>query len=414
MKAEGFLQPGSWRVVPGTPCPAPEDVEWVLSKALVERGYSLPPSDFFSEILKTYKLQPHNISPKNILAISNHVTLYEGHLWVKPDLALFQFYFFVKKETVPQSSALANCGSVTFKIRPGRRHESVSLTRSRRRTLGSWSEPRMLGRPTRGPRLTRRSLKPLLPPSGKRGAASGSKAKRPLESSGTKTTNKLEKDKLRLKEIDTSSKQGGIEQFFAKSGKGASSSKLVADDPVKTSAEALANDASKNLILSHTHVWGNPETKQQELADLEDSLRVFFVKHKAFRQNTRLLHDDMRKVMLEQKSLIEGLSKKKRAENQQAIEVFQERLKTSQLKTLQDEHESLQATFKESQLNETKLKKEPETKHEQAMSELKEKLKTSDNRVKTLASKLKSSKAEVVAIDKIIFRKKCFVFTFPP
>ncbi|KAK1619083.1 hypothetical protein QYE76_024600 [Lolium multiflorum] len=353
MKAEGFLQPGSWRVVPGTPCPAPEDVEWVLSKALVERGYSLPPSDFFSEILKTYKLQPHNISPKNILAISNHVTLYEGHLWVKPDLALFQFYFFVKKETVPQSSALANCGSVTFKIRPGRRHESVSLTRSRRRTLGSWSEPRMLGRPTRGPRLTRRSLKPLLPPSGKRGAASGSKAKRPLESSGTKTTNKLEKDKLRLKEIDT--------------------------------------------------IWGNPETKQQELADLEDSLRVFFVKHKAFRQNTRLLHDDMRKVMLEQKSLIEGLSKKKRAENQQAIEVFQERLKTSQLKTLQDEHESLQATFKESQLNETKLKKEPETKHEQAMSELKEKLKTSDNRVKTLASKLKSSKAEVVAIDKIIF-----------
>jgi hypothetical protein len=98
---------------------------------LVERGFSLPPSDFFSEILKTYKLQPHNISPNNILAISNHVTLCEGHLWVKPDLALFQFYFSVKKEMVPRSSALANCGIITFELRQGRiyphtdRHESL-------------------------------------------------------------------------------------------------------------------------------------------------------------------------------------------------------------------------------------------------------------------------------------------------
>jgi uncharacterized protein (UPF0305 family) len=75
---------------------------------------------------------------------------------------------------------------------------------------------------------------------------------------------------------------------------------------------------------------------------------------------------------------------------------------------------NLQATLKESQLNEIKLKNELETKHEQDMSELREKLKTSDNRVKTLASKLKSSEAEAAAIDKIIFRKKCFVFMFLP
>jgi uncharacterized coiled-coil protein SlyX len=125
----------------------------------------------------------------------------------------------------------------------------------------------------------------------------------------------------------------------------------------------------------------------------------------------------MRKVMLEQKSLIEGLSKKE-VENQQTIDIFQDRLKaiqgislscvrfrpllmygsnfelndffcvrellakrpsvdeiSAQLKTLHAEHESLQATLKESQLNETKPKKELETKHEQAMSELREKLK---------------------------------------
>ena len=57
----------------------------VLTKALVERGFSFPPSDFFLEILEAYGLQPHNISPNSVLAISNHVTLCEGHLRVTPE-----------------------------------------------------------------------------------------------------------------------------------------------------------------------------------------------------------------------------------------------------------------------------------------------------------------------------------------
>jgi hypothetical protein len=103
----------------------------VVTKALIECGFSLPPSDFFTEILKAYQLQPHNISPNNILAISNHVTLCEGHLRVTPDLQLFQYFFFIKKEKVSQTSSLATCGNITFKLRPGRvyphidRHESV-------------------------------------------------------------------------------------------------------------------------------------------------------------------------------------------------------------------------------------------------------------------------------------------------
>jgi hypothetical protein len=109
----------------------PEAGEWVLTKALVERGFSLPPSDFFMEILKLYNLQLHNLPPNIILAIANHVTLCEGHLRVTPELPLFQYFFSVKKETVSQTSSLATCGSITFKIRPGRiyphtdRHESV-------------------------------------------------------------------------------------------------------------------------------------------------------------------------------------------------------------------------------------------------------------------------------------------------
>ncbi|KAK1683704.1 hypothetical protein QYE76_044552 [Lolium multiflorum] len=111
LESEGFLQPGSWRTVPNEPAPAPRDNEMVLTKALVERGFSFPPSDFFREILKTYGLQPHNISPNSVLAISNHVALCEGHLRVTPELSLFQYYFSVKKEKIRQTSELATCGS---------------------------------------------------------------------------------------------------------------------------------------------------------------------------------------------------------------------------------------------------------------------------------------------------------------
>ncbi|KAK1691749.1 hypothetical protein QYE76_008446 [Lolium multiflorum] len=130
-EAEGFLRPGSWRTILGSLTPAPEAGEMVVTQALVERGFSFPPSDFFTEILKAYGLQPHNISPNSILAISNHVTLCEGHLRVTPELSLFQYYFSVKKEKVPQTSSLATCGTITFKLRPGRvypptdRHESA-------------------------------------------------------------------------------------------------------------------------------------------------------------------------------------------------------------------------------------------------------------------------------------------------
>ncbi|KAK1691748.1 hypothetical protein QYE76_008445 [Lolium multiflorum] len=131
LEAESFLRPGSWRTLPESLSPAPEAGEMVVTKALVERGFSFPPSDFFSEILKACGLQPHNISPNSVLAISNHVTLCEGHLRVSPELPLFQYYFSVKKEKVPQTSELATCGSITFMLRPGRvypptdRHESA-------------------------------------------------------------------------------------------------------------------------------------------------------------------------------------------------------------------------------------------------------------------------------------------------
>ncbi|KAK1666404.1 hypothetical protein QYE76_054563 [Lolium multiflorum] len=504
--AEGFLLPGSWRVVPGARSLTLEAGEWVLTRALVEHGFSLPPSDFFLEILGAYKLQPHNISPNSILAIANHVALCEGHLRVKPDLALFQFFFSVKQETVPQTSSLANCVSITFKIRPGRiyphtdRHESVrffylkdvadpaspktlsafkdgpasetsawttcpdisespalvrmvrqicklaesgllgkDLTLSwftkriqpiqhRERLMYEYSgcndtmcatkdnlssdaldkrlqldslEEKDIGTLTRIPHTGTSNPeaasdaeipKGAPPAKRKRVAASGSAAKRAREAPNAKATKKLEKEKLRLKEIDTgSSKQGSIEHKVAGnkpqrkklkpspasmpitpevevppkpsssavldpknvinlddlptptvgSGKSASPSKPPPEEPEATSAEATANDAAKKLTLSGAH-----------------------------------------ELLAKRPSIDEICAK---------------------LQVLESEHESLQQSLKESHENETKLKTELEDKHAQEMSEMAEKLKNSNNIVKTLASKLKAAEVEATNIDKLIF-----------
>jgi Fe2+ transport system protein B len=82
----------------------------------------------------------------------------------------------------------------------------------------------------------------------------------------------------------------------------------------------------------------------------------------------------------------------------------------AKLQVLESEHESLQKFLKESHENETKLKKDLQDKHAQEMSEMAEKLKNSNSRVKTLPSKLKAAEAEATDVDKMIFRKD---FTSP-
>ncbi|KAK1617479.1 hypothetical protein QYE76_022996 [Lolium multiflorum] len=124
LEAEGFLQPGSWRSVPNELAPAPRDNEMVLTKALVERGFSFPPSDFFLEILKAYGLQPHNISPNSVLAISNHVTLCEGHLRDVSDPASDRRLPLFKNSPASETPAWTQCPHFS---------DSPQLTRAVRR-----------------------------------------------------------------------------------------------------------------------------------------------------------------------------------------------------------------------------------------------------------------------------------------
>jgi uncharacterized protein YlxW (UPF0749 family) len=82
---------------------------------------------------------------------------------------------------------------------------------------------------------------------------------------------------------------------------------------------------------------------------------------------------------------------------------------SAELEVLKFEHVSIQQSLKESHEHETKTKKKVEEKHAQDMSDMAEKLKTSNDRVKTLASKIKAYEAEASDVDEMIFRKD---FTF--
>ncbi|KAK1642541.1 hypothetical protein QYE76_060346 [Lolium multiflorum] len=128
LQNEGMIS-AHWSFIRDTVVPKPGAGEVVMTKAWVERGLSLPCSEFFLSILNTYGLQPHNICPNSYLLLSNFATLCEGHLGIRPDVKLWQFFFRVKKEM--KDKAMLNCGSMTFMLRPGRMypphdsHESV-------------------------------------------------------------------------------------------------------------------------------------------------------------------------------------------------------------------------------------------------------------------------------------------------
>ncbi|KAK1668470.1 hypothetical protein QYE76_056629 [Lolium multiflorum] len=87
LQNEGMISE-HWSFTRDSDIPNPDADERVMTKAWVERGLSLPCSEFFLSVLDTYGLQPHNICPNSYLLLSNFATLCEGHLGIRPDVKL--------------------------------------------------------------------------------------------------------------------------------------------------------------------------------------------------------------------------------------------------------------------------------------------------------------------------------------
>ncbi|KAK1643550.1 hypothetical protein QYE76_061355 [Lolium multiflorum] len=135
LQNEGMIS-SHWSFMCDSDVPKPDTDERVMTKAWVERGLSLPCSDFFLSVLNTYGLQPHNICPNSYLLLSNFATLCEGHLGIRPDVRLWQFFFRVKNET--KEKAMVNCVSMTFMLRPGRMYPPHDSHKSVRYWNAGW------------------------------------------------------------------------------------------------------------------------------------------------------------------------------------------------------------------------------------------------------------------------------------
>src|SRR3954464_1415520 len=129
MVAEGYLlatEGLAWRAAPaGEVTHSPQAGEKVYLKAQLVRGVSLPISHFFLSVLNHYKVQPHNLSPNSILVLRNFAALCEGYLGIRPRLDLFVYFFTVKREAGHSREKLRNYGTISFKIRPGRRFPDI-------------------------------------------------------------------------------------------------------------------------------------------------------------------------------------------------------------------------------------------------------------------------------------------------
>ncbi|KAK1604648.1 hypothetical protein QYE76_028321 [Lolium multiflorum] len=135
LSKEGLIAP-DWSFMKDSITPKPDPDESVFTTAWVERGLSLPCSEFFLSVLNTYGLQPHNICPNSYLLLCNFVTLCEGHLGIRPDIRLWQFLIRVKKET--KDKVMVNCGSMTFMLRPHRMYPPHSSHESVRYWNAGW------------------------------------------------------------------------------------------------------------------------------------------------------------------------------------------------------------------------------------------------------------------------------------
>jgi hypothetical protein len=67
-----------------------------MLKSHVERGLSMPPSSFFTNLLKFYGLQLHHISRNSLVSVAGYAALCKGYLGIHPRVDLFQLFFSVR------------------------------------------------------------------------------------------------------------------------------------------------------------------------------------------------------------------------------------------------------------------------------------------------------------------------------
>jgi hypothetical protein len=111
-----------------------------------ERGFGLPASDFFRDLLDTYDLQPHHIPTNAVMILSAFAAFCEGFAGIEAFTQAWAKYFQLRKQVVqepprskddPPETAqekkdrpMTQCGAATIMSRKGSDFPKVELLES--------------------------------------------------------------------------------------------------------------------------------------------------------------------------------------------------------------------------------------------------------------------------------------------
>ncbi|KAK1607187.1 hypothetical protein QYE76_030860 [Lolium multiflorum] len=110
--------------IPDEITPKPRDGERVVFLAHFERGFGLPPSSFFLDLLDFYKLQPHHLPGNSIFYLSCYTTFMEAYIGIRPTRETFARFFAlrinsVQGKDIPAPKPPVQCGSCIISKRQG-------------------------------------------------------------------------------------------------------------------------------------------------------------------------------------------------------------------------------------------------------------------------------------------------------
>jgi hypothetical protein len=121
-----------WRTDFKALVPAHNSTEIVMLKSHMERGLNMPPSSFFTNLLKFYGLQLHHIAPNCLVSVAGYAALCEGFLGICPRVDLFQLYFSVRAN-YEDDGFLQTCGTICFLPRRSIEYPFITPPRIRHR-----------------------------------------------------------------------------------------------------------------------------------------------------------------------------------------------------------------------------------------------------------------------------------------
>jgi hypothetical protein len=117
--------------------PAPSQTKILMLKSHVERGLSMPPYHFFSNLLKFYGLQLHHIATNSLVFVAGYAALCEGYLGIWPRVDLFQLFFSVRPN-YEDDGFPRTCGTICFLPRRSKEYPFITPLDSSVGWRGSW------------------------------------------------------------------------------------------------------------------------------------------------------------------------------------------------------------------------------------------------------------------------------------